>query len=548
MTRHRSGGIAARAGTPADRVEAEYVIVGGGTAGCVLAQRLSAERACRWWWSRPAEEDTSPWIAIPAGMAKLYRHPTLNWRYQTEPEAALGGRALYWPRGKVLGGTSAQNGMTFVRGHPADFDAWARIAGPAWSWRRVLPYFRRLEDSPLGDPALRGRGGPVALGGIAAPHPLSRAFLAAAAATGMTVLDDYNGARQEGIGYTQVTMRAGRRVTAASAYLASARARPDLTVLTNAHVRRIGFDGTRATHVEIERGGETRRIVARREVLLCAGTVGSPELLLRSGIGDARDLAALGLAVVADRAEVGRGLQEHVRVQLVYRTRVPSYNRDARGWRLVREAARYVLLRRGLLASTGSEVNGFVRLRDERERPGLQLVFRPSSGDYRGGRYVVHGFDAVMAMASLLHPASRGRIALRSGDPHAAPAITVGHLTAPGDVDALLEGVRRLRRIFATAPLAALIAEEVRPGAAADDDAALRRFVVATADSAYHAVGTCAMGTDGQAVVTPDLRVRGVTGLRVVDASVMPTLPTGNTVAAVYMLAERAADLIRERT
>ncbi|MFO1395766.1 MAG: GMC family oxidoreductase N-terminal domain-containing protein [Burkholderiales bacterium] len=527
-------------------MHADYVIVGGGTAGCVLAQRLSADPSLQVVLVEAGDADTSPWIRMPAGVAKLYPHPRLNWRYWTEPEPALNGRRLYWPRGKALGGTSAINGMTFVRGNPADFNDWARVAGEAWSWDAVLPYFRRLEATMLGDPALRGREGPVAVDAIAAPHPLSQAFLAAAAATGIVVRDDYNGALQEGIGVTQATVRDGVRVTAANAYLAAARARPNLRVVTRARATRIVFDGTRAVGVDIVRdGGAHERVDARREVLVCAGTVASPELLLRSGVGDAQALAALGIPVIADRPAVGSGLQEHVRVQLVQRTRVPSQNRDARGWRLVREALRYALGRRGLLAGTASQVNGFVRSSPGLNRPDLQLVFRPSSGDYRDGRYVVHAYEGVMAMASLLHPASRGRIALRSADPLAPPAIMPGHLTAPEDREALLRGVHRLRRIFAAPPLAALVAEEVKPGPDCNDDDALRRFITATADSAYHAVGTCAMGSDPQAVVTPDLRVRGVTGVRVIDASVMPAPPTGNTVAAVYMIAERAADLIR---
>ncbi len=529
-----------------DDLEADYIIVGGGTAGCVLANRLSADPAVRVLVLEAGREATSPWIGMPAGVAKLFPHPVLNWRYWTEPEAALGGRRLYWPRGKVLGGTSAINGMTFVRGNPADYDDWAHLAGDAWSWTSVLPYFMKLEDSPLGDAALRGRGGPVALGGTDTPHPLAQAFLASAQAAGVPRNDDYNGARQEGVGYTQATMRDGRRVTAASAYLAPVRSRANLAVRTLSLARRIVFDGRRACAVEVERDGKVVRMRARREVLLCGGTVASPQVLMRSGIGDARALAALGIAVVADRPAVGANLQEHVRAQLVYRVRAPSHNREARGWRLAREIARYGLTRRGLLAVTASQVNGFVRSSPRLDRPDLQLVFRPSSGDYRDGRYVVHDYEGVMGMASLQHPASRGNVALRSADPDAPPAITVGHLSVPQDVEALLRGVKLLRRIFATPPLAGLVIDEVKPGADADDDEGLRRFIVATADSAYHAVGTCAMGARDDAVVTPDLRVRGVEGLRVVDASVMPLLPTGNTVAAVYMIAERAADFIRE--
>ena len=524
--------------------EADFVIVGGGTAGCVLANRLSSDARNTVALIEAGGEDASPWIRMPAGAAKLFPHPTLNWRYWTEPEPALRGRRLYWPRGKVLGGTSSINGMTYVRGNRADFDEWSRIAGDTWAWDRVLPYFRKLEDSPVGDPALRGKGGPLGVGLVGSPHPLSRAYLEAAVAAGIASNDDYNGATQDGLAFNQVMMRGGVRVSAASAYLAPVRSRANLQVLTDSHVRRIVVEEGRAVGIELERGGRVERMRARREVILCAGAVASPQVLLLSGIGDGAALGALGIHVVAHRPQVGRNMQEHVRAQVVYRTRVPSFNRDATGWRLLREAARYALGKRGLLAVTASQVNGFVRSTDGLDRPDVQLVFRPSSGDYRDGRYVVHEYQGVMAMAGLLHPRSRGHVALASADPRAAPAIVAGHLTDPADMLPLMFGVRLLRRIFATAPIASMIDAEVRPGASVDDDASLREYLHATADSLYHAVGTCAMGLGDDAVTTPDLRVRGVDGLRVVDASVMPATPTGNTTAPVLMIAERAADSI----
>ena len=520
------------------------MIVGGGTAGCVLANRLSADRRNRVVMLEAGREATSPWISIPAGVAKLYPHAQLNWRYWTEPEPALGGRKLYWPRGKLLGGTSSINGMTFVRGNPADYDEWARLAGETWAWSSVLPYFRKFEDSPLGATPLRGAGGPFAISRTEAPHPLSQAFLASAVAAGVPANDDYNGDEQDGIGFTEVMMRDGRRVSAASAYLAPARSRPNLHVLTDSLVHRIAFLEGRADTVEFERGGEMQRVRARREVLLCGGTIASPQVLLLSGIGNARALAGLGIPLVADRPAVGRDMQEHVRVQLVLRTRRPSFNRDARGWRLAREVARYALTHRGLLAASASQVNGFVRSMPGTDRPDLQLVFRPSSGDYRDGRYVVHDYQGVMAMAGLLHPRSRGHVSLRGPDPRLPPAIVAGHLTEASDLEPLLRGARLLRKIFATKPIADDVINEVRPGRGVQDDQALRDYIRATADSLYHAVGTCAMGSGDEAVTTPDLRVRGVDALRVVDASVMPALPSGNTTAAVLMIAERAADLV----
>ena len=524
--------------------DADYVVVGAGTAGCVLANRLSADARNQVAVIEAGSDATSPWIMMPAGAAKLFAHPTLNWRYWTEPEPSLGGRRLYWPRGKVVGGTSSINGMTFVRGNAADYDEWASIAGDAWSWRSVLPYFRKFEDSPIADPTLRGAEGPFRIGSIAAPHPLSQAFLSAAIAAGVPANPDYNGARQDGIAFNQVMMRDGRRISAASAYLDPARGRRNLRLLTQCLVHRIVIENGRAVGVELERAGRVHRVQARREVIVCAGTIASPQLLLLSGIGDAAALTTLGITVVADRPRVGRDMQEHVRAQVAYRMRIASYNRQARGWRLGREVLRYALNKRGVLAVTASEVNGFVRTAQDLPRPDLQLVFRPSSGDYRDGRYIVHDYEGVMAMAGLLHPRSRGHVALKRADAHAAPAIVAGHLADARDVAPLISGLRLLRQIFATEPLANLVVEEVRPGASVGEDAALRDYVHATADSLYHAVGTCAMGTDERAVTTPDLRVRGVGALRVVDASVMPSLPSGNTTAGVLMIAERAADFV----
>jgi len=525
-------------------IEADYVIIGGGTAGCVLANRLSADPACQVVVLEAGDDDTSRWIAMPAGVAKLFAHPRLNWRYQTEPEAALGGRRLYWPRGKVLGGTSSINGMTFTRGQAADYDAWGKLAGDAWSYAAVLPYFKRFEDSPFGTREFRGTGGPLRIGPIASPHPLSRAFFNACVASGIPPNDDYNGASQEGIAFNQVMMRDGVRISAASAYLTPVRARPNLRVLTRSHVRRIVIDNRRATGVEFDRGGAASTVTARREVLLCAGTVASPQILLLSGIGAARTLAPLGIAAVVDCPAVGANLQEHVRAPLVFRTRNPSLNQETRGLRLVGHVVNYVLHKKGLLAVTASQVNGFVRSSPEVERPDLQLVFRPSSGDYRDGRFVIHKYEGVMAMAGLLRPRSRGHIALRSADAHAAPAIFVGHLSDPSDAEPLIRGVKLLREVFGTPPLKDEVLEEVRPGAGVSDDDDLRKYVFATADSLMHAVGTCAMGLAPDSVTTPELRVRGVDGLRVVDASVMPLVPSGNTEAAVLMIAERAADLI----
>jgi choline dehydrogenase len=527
--------------------EADFVIVGGGTAGCVLANRLSAEPACRVVLLEAGDEDTSPWIHMPAGIAKLYFHPRLNWGYRTVPEPTLGGRRLYWPRGRVLGGTSSINGMTFVRGQIADYDAWAPLTGGAWSWTSVLPYFKRMEDSPIGDPVFRGRGGPLRIGALASPHPLSTAFLASSEAAGIAINEDYNGAAQEGIAFTQVMMRDGVRSSAATAYLAPVRARANLQVLTRGLVRRIVIESGRAAGVEFDRDGRRQAFRARREVVLCAGTVASPQILMLSGIGDARTLSALGIPVIADRPAVGRNMQEHVRAPLLYRTRSASLNQEARGARLARHLANYLFHKSGLLTNTASQVNGFVRSSPDVDRPDLQIVFRPSSGDYRDGRFVVHDYPGVMAMASLLRPRSRGQVSVHSADPNAAPVIVAGHFSDMADYVPLIRGVDLMRRIAATPPFAQEVLEEVRPSMQVRGDAELRDYLRDNAESLFHAVGTCAMGLDPASVTSPELRVRGVNDLRVVDASVMPLIPSANTAAAVIMIAERAADMLQGR-
>jgi choline dehydrogenase len=525
--------------------EADYVVVGGGTAGCVLANRLSADAACQVCVLEAGPEDASPWIRIPAGVARLFAHPRLVWPYQTEPEPQLKGRTLYWPRGKALGGTSSINGMTYVRGQRDDYDLWADIAGPQWSYEAVLPSFRRLETPPLGPSRWHGADGPVRIGAVVHRHRLSSAFHGAMVASGVPANPDYNGERQEGVAFNQLMMVDGRRVSAASAYLAPVRRRDNLRVETGAHVRRVLFDGRRASGVEFVQGGRVQVVRARREVLLCAGTIASPQLLMLSGIGPAEALRALGIGVIADRARVGQDLQEHVRAQMVVRTRIASFNQESRGIALLGQLLRYATQRRGLLAATASQVNAFVRSSPPLHRPDITVVFRPASGDYVGRRFVAHAYPGAMAMIGVMRPRSRGALALRSVDPLDAPRIVSGHLTDPADAELLIRGLRLLRRVFATAPMAELVAHEMQPGPDVEHDDALRDYVHGNASSLFHAVGTCAMGRDARAVLDPLLRVRGVDALRVVDASAMPAVPSGNTCAPVLMIAEHAVAMIR---
>jgi choline dehydrogenase len=369
-------------------------------------------------------------------------------------------------------------------------------------------------------------------------------FRTAMVATGVPENVDYNGAQQEGVAFNQVTMHAGRRVSAASAYLAPVRHRSNLEVLTHALARRMVFDDRRAIGVEVDRFGRREIVRARREVLLCAGTIASPQLLMLSGIGPADALHALDIPVVADSPNVGRNLQEHVRASVVVRTRVPTFNQEGRGIALLRHVVRYATRRRGLLTATASQVNAFVRSSRDSVRPDITVVFRPASGDYVGARFVPHVFAGVMAMVGVMRPRSTGSVSLASPDPAAPPVIVSGHLLDSADADTLLRGVRLVRRVFATPPLRDAVDAEVQPGASVEDDDALREYLRATANSLFHATGTCSMGIDAGAVVTPQLEVRGVNGLRVVDASIMPSVPSGNTCAPVMMVAEKAADLV----
>jgi len=511
----------------------------------VLANRLSADPHRRVLVLEAGGSDAHPYVKAPVGFLKTFQDPRFNWCYTTEAGDGVDGRAIYFPRGRVLGGSSSINGSLYVRGQARDFDVWAQLGNRGWSYDDVLPYFRRSEDRDTGADAFRGSGGPQHVSDIHERHPICDAFVAGAVAAGLPANPDYNGASQEGVAYYQRTIRRGRRHSAADGYLHPVRRRPNLRVETDAQVLRLEVEGGRVTGVVWRQHGRTLRTRAAAEVILSAGAVGSPQLLQISGIGPAARLRAIGVAVVHDLPGVGEGLQDHYAMRVVHRvTRPVTLNERARGPRLWWEIARWLATGGGLLAFSPAHVGAFVRSRPELDTPDLQFVFTPAS--YSEG--VVGQLQAHPGMTIgvwQMRPESRGHVRAVSADPDAAPVIQPNYLTAETDRRAAVDGLKWARRLLASDALAGYRGPEALPGDGVRGDDELLAYARARGATVYHAIGTCRMGTDPMAVVGPDLALRGLAGLRVVDASVMPTMVSANTNAATLMIAEKAADMIR---
>jgi choline dehydrogenase len=521
----------------------DYVIIGAGSAGCVLADRLSADPAVRVLLLEAGPRDRHPFIHMPAGISRLVNVRRLNWDYATEPEGALHGRRLGWPRGCVLGGSSSINAMCYIRGVPGDYDEWAAAGVSGWAWRDVLPAFIRSECNTRGASALHGGDGPLHVADLRHVNPLSQAFIDAGAQLGLPRNDDFNGATQEGVGLYQVTQKDGARCSTAVAYLRPALARPNLEVRTGVHATRVLFEGRRAIGVEYARGRQLHRVHAAREVLLSGGTINSPQLLMQSGIGPADALRAHGIDVLHDAPGVGANLQDHLDICTLHAsTRRITYDRASEA----RIAFDYYLRgRRGAGTSNIAEAGGFVRSRFAPDaRPDIQLHFVPAQLDDHG-RHRLPG-DGYTVHACFLRPRSRGYLRLASADPAARPRIHANYLSDPDGIDARMavECARLSRELLMQPAFDFCRGAPVLPPRNDLGDAALLDFVRAKAESIYHPVGTCRMGSDDASVVDPQLHVRGVDGLRVVDASVMPRLIGGNTNAPTVMIAERASDWI----
>ena len=522
----------------------DYVIVGAGSAGCVLANRLSADPSVRVLVLEAGGRDSNPFIHMPAGFFRLLQSGKDSWQYQTEPQEHLDGRVLHDTRGKVLGGSSSINGMCYSRGSPEIFDLWAREGCPGWSYEEVLPYFRRAEANAHGDERFHGRGGPLPVTRARVTNRGQLAWLEAAQEAGFPYSDDHNGAQPEGFGPAEHTIRSGRRFSTSVAYLRPAARRPNLVVRTSAHVSRILIENGQARGVEYRQHGERWTVYADREIILCGGTFQSPQLLMLSGIGDAQHLRSLGIEVVTDLKGVGRNLHDHIgtQVQVSSPLQISDFAIATNPLRIASAGLQYLLTRTGTLAKSGTEVIAYLRS----GAPGydgldLKFYFIPLLFAPTGGIEKAHGFTNLII---LTRPESRGLLRLRSADPLDQPAINANHLADPRDREVLRRGVRIAREVIQQPAFATYRGEERTPGADRASDDALDAFFRQTCNVNYEAVGTCKMGSDELAVVDPCLRVRGITGLRVVDGSVMPRITTGDPNASIIMIAEKAADMI----
>ena len=522
----------------------DFVVVGAGTAGCALAARLSENGRHSVLLLEAGPKDDYLWIHLPIGYGKTMVHPVYNWRFETEPDPGMNGRRIYWPRGRCLGGSSSINGLIYIRGQHEDYDHWAGLGNDGWAWKDVLPYFRKLESNSRGASELHGADGPIACSDIRGRHELIEALIAGAGSLGVPRNDDFNGERQEGVGYYQLFTRKGWRSSTAVAYLKPARGRPNLRVQTDAHATRVLFEGTRATGVEYRQHGRLEVARAGREVSLAAGALQSPQLLQLSGVGPADLLREHSIAVVADRPGVGENLQDHLQLRLVFKcTKAITTTDDlASWWRSAKIGLQWLLLREGPLAIGINQGGLFTRVLPESSRPDIQFHIATLSADLAGAK--PHPFSGFTLSVCQLRPGSRGTVRIRSADPFEPPAMVPNYLSTEEDRRCAVEAVKFARRLAATPEVAPYVREEYKPGPGVASDAEILDWCRGNGATIFHPSGTCRMGSDGMAVVDSGLRVAGVSGLRVVDCSVMPTLVSGNTNAPVAMIAERASDLI----
>jgi choline dehydrogenase len=525
--------------------EFDYVIIGAGSAGCVLANRLSADGTHSVLLLEAGPKDTNLWIHVPIGYGRLFKEKTVNWMYQTEPEPGLDGRSVFQPRGKVLGGSSSINGLLYVRGQREDYDRWRQRGNIGWGFDDVLPYFKKAENQVRGADDFHGTGGPQPVSELSHADPLSAAFIEAAAETGIPKNPDFNGAIQEGAGFFQTTTRYGRRASTAVSYLRPAMGRTNLHVETSALAQRICFEGRRAVAVEYRREGGALRVArARKEILVSSGAYNSPQLLQLSGVGPAELLRKHGIDVVLDAAGVGNDLQDHMQVRIVMRCTKPITLNDVVNSPVRKALAglRYAAFRTGPLAIAAGTSGAFFKTNPRLATPDVQIHFLPFSTDKMGEK--LHPFSGFTASVCQLRPESRGSLRVKSADPAAPPEIRINYLATEVDRTTNVEGLKILRRILHAPALKPFVVEEVDPGRGVSTDAEWLGYCRQRGSTIYHPTSTCRMGSDPLAVVDQRLRVRGIDGLRVVDGSVMPDLVSGNTNAPIIMIAEKASDMI----
>ena len=527
-------------------MEVDYAVVGAGSSGCVIANRLSADSGTSVALLEAGGPDTNPWIHIPVGYFKTMHNPSVDWCYRTEPDAGLNGRSIDWPRGKVLGGSSSLNGLLYVRGQKEDYDRWRQMGNIGWGWDDVLPLFRRSEDQERGEDDFHGVGGPLAVSNMRIQRPICDAWVAAAQEAGYPFNPDYNGAQQEGVGYFQLTTRNGRRCSSAVAYLKPIRNRQNLKIITRALVTRIKLEGKRAVGVVYrDRSGVEQTLTVRREIVLSGGAINSPQILMLSGIGDPDHLRENGIEPRHALPKVGKGLQDHLQARLVFKCNEPTLNDEVRNlFNQARIALKYALFRAGPMTMAASLATGFLKTRPEVQTPDIQFHVQPWSADSPGEG--VHPFSAFTMSVCQLRPESRGELRLSGPDPSSYVKIFPNYLSTETDCRTIVDGVNIARTIAKANPLASKISEEFRPSAdlAMDDYDGTLDWVRSNSASIYHPTGTCAMGVSDDAVVDPQLKVRGIEGLRVADCSIMPEIVSGNTNAPAIMIGEKASDLL----